>query len=1015
MAVRRFGPVLGAGVSVEEKEAQAGIQPAPYGVTVMVGEFERGLTDRASFLSGEKDFRRRNGGRLATSFAPGAALDFFKLGRGAGELITLRVTGGDEVKSALQLFTRQGTTPLGAASAVKAAVLGGVAGPWALEHGGTLVGSVDRAGNQTATIAAIAATLQNGADETFALANEQTLTVKIDRGAVQTITFLTGEFVDIGAATAEEVAAVIAAKILGAQVSVTAVGARVTITSDTKGTDSYIEVTGGTANVALQFPIVETATTASNVADVNEVTAGELETILEAAWTNSSGVAVTSVGGALRIESNLAGASSYIQVIAASTLDDELGLDNVEHQGSDGTGALASGRKVLGRLIAKNGGKWGGQRKTHLDEITGAGDLTVTTLDTGDAMVENEWAGGTLELKKVSTKTYRIVGNTAAGVISVAADQDLLADWTAGIGTPANRYLLSRDNLDWLAREKSLAIRVVNGQEHPTTEFGLHLYVDGDEVNKWLNLSTDPTKPNYWVTIINKDPSNAEVTAEDLYAGDKTIAAVRPANLYGLSKVLTSLTLTLPDPDVTVNSQTSANPSVTFTRGASVRTQVLTGTVQAGATAIVWTTTLGPLTVNKAAFTGSACDLGPEIGVVTVTNGGTVLAEGDTVVLQILALEPDEAKGWHLWPSAVAKPNLSFVVASNTRSSVTVRTGLDLTDGGTIAAGAPFMLAYPQEFGGGCDSSPVSDADYLAAFDANLSALTRIFGKNKGFVKVATPGLCSTAVTKAALEASAAWNFGYKVEFPSNILTEAAAIDYINTTIGRSEYGCTHFPSWGYVTDPETTPGATKSSTKLVPLVGMVLGREALVARQYDGYHKAPAGIDVTLPDVLELTTGNAETATVLNEEQLNPQGINVIKFRQGTVILWGDRTLSPTSAWQWYHQRCLMSHYENLFRENFDWIVFAINDKSSDERAKTAFLTFLYPEWKKGALRGDKFVANGDDPKAAVNLKIDSENNTDATRAAGDKNAELTLRLADTTERLRVVVGKAGIFDAVV
>ena len=1015
MAVRRFGPVLGAGVSVEEKEAQAGIQPAPYGVTVMVGEFERGPTTVASFLSGEKDLKRRNGGRMATSYAPGAALDFYKLGRGAGELITLRVTGGDEVQSQLQLFTRQGTTALGAAAAVKASVLGSLAGPWALSHGGTLVGAVDRAAQQTATIAAIAATLQNGVDEPFALANGQTLTVKIDRGVVQTIEFLTGEFVAIGAATAEEVTAVIAAKIVGAQASVTGAGARSTITSDTKGTNSYIEVTGGTANAALQFSVVETATTASNVADVDAVTSGELETIIEAAWTNSSGVSVTAVSGALRIESNLAGVTSYIQVIAASTLDDEIGLDNVEHQGSDGTGALTSGRKVLGRLVAKNGGRWAGQRKTHLDEITGAGDLTETTIDTGDVMVENEWAGATLELKKVSTKTYKVTGNTSAGVISVAADQTLLTDWTAGIGTPANRYLLSRDNLDWLAREKSMSVRVVNGQENPTTEFGFYLYVDGSEVNKWLNLSTDPTKPNYWVTVINKDPSNVEVTAYDDYTGDKTVAAVRPANLYGLSKALTTLTLTLPDPDVTVNSPTSANPSTVFVRGANVRTQVLTGTVQGGAANIIWTTTLGPLAVTKLAFTGSACDLGPEIGIVTVTNGGTVLAAGDTVVLQILALETDEAKGWHIWPSVVAKPTLSFAVASNTRSSVTVRTGLDLTDGGTIVAGAPFMLSYPQEFGGGCDSSPVSDADYLTAFDALLSPLTKIFGKNKGYVEMATPGLCSTAVTKAALEAAAAWNFGYKVEAPANIITESPAIDYFNTTIGRSEYGSTNFPAWGYVTDPETTPGATKSAMKLVPLVGMVLGREALVARQFDGYHKAPAGIDVTLPDVLELTTGNAENATVLNEEMLNPQGINVIKFRQGSVILWGDRTLSPTSAWQWYHQRRLMSHYENLIRENFDWIVFAINDKSSDERAKTAFLTFFYPEWKKGAIRGDKFVGTGDDPLAALNLKIDEENNTDATRAAGEKNAEIELRLADTTEKFRVITGKAGIFDAIV
>lgn len=783
MAVRRFGPVLGAGVQVEEKEGDQQILPAPLGVTVMVGEYPKGVVGEPGFPSGVLDYKKRYGSRrLPNSEAPGSALDFYKLGQGAGEVIPYRVTAGDELEAELYLYTRQG------------------------------------------------------------------------------------------------------------------------------------------------------------------VDAGQL-----------------------------------------------------------------SGRAALGKLKAKSGGAWAGQRDIHVDEITGAGDLTETTIDTGDTMIENEWAGGTLQLKKVSTKTYKIVGNTAAGVVSVQGDQTLLTDWNAGSGTPANRYVLTRENVDHLNNDQHLSCVVKDGEENPSTEFGLEIYEDGALVKKWTNLSTDPTKANYWVNVINDDKGNHWVTAEDLYTGDKTVAAVRPANYYGLSKALTAMTLTLPDPDVTIDSPGSADPTVTLgALGANVVSQILTGTVENSGADMRWTTDAGPLEVVVVGFNGAgAQDLGEELLTVNVVNGGTALADGDKVIIQILALVPDEAKGGKVWPDAVNEPNLSFVIDSNTRSTVSVRTGLDLTDGGSIAAGEAFMLQFQQEFGGGHNGSDVTDADYLEAFDAALSKINRLFGKNKGLVKISTPGVVSTVVTKAGLEYAAARNYQYLVEFPSSIDGEAEAIDHINTTIGRSDYGFCYFPSWGSILDPDATPGASDIPLKQISLAGMILGRHALVARNYDGYHKAPADITVTLPDILELPTGDPETAEALNEEMLNPKGINVIKFRQGTVIVWGDRTISPTSEWQWLHQRSLMSHYENLLRENFDWIVFAINDKTAQERVSTTLRAFFLPEWIKRAIRGDKF-------QDAFKLKIDDENNTDLTRSQGDLNAEILLRLADTVERFKIVIGKQGIFDAV-
>lgn len=96
-----------------------------------------------------------------------------------------------------------------------------------------------------------ATAISSGSSETFNLDDAQTLTVKVDGGTVQTATFNTADFVDINAATAAEVAAVINSDISG--VSASDEGGYVRITNDSEASGNSIEVTGGTANTALGF------------------------------------------------------------------------------------------------------------------------------------------------------------------------------------------------------------------------------------------------------------------------------------------------------------------------------------------------------------------------------------------------------------------------------------------------------------------------------------------------------------------------------------------------------------------------------------------------------------------------------------------------------------------------------------------------------------------------------------------------------------------------------------------
>jgi hypothetical protein len=343
-----------------------------------------------------------------------------------------------------------------------------------------------------------------------------------------------------------------------------------------------------------------------------------------------------------------------------------------------------------------------------------------------------------------------------------------------------------------------------------------------------------------------------------------------------------------------------------------------------------------------------------------------------------------------------------FRISSNDHNTLSITSG-DLTHpsgaGSALTAGGPFAVVAPIGLSGGRDGlSGITDQDYLDALDPQTSPLRALLFENKGLVKIAVPGVTSTAVQQAMLSLAEQYNWQGRVEFPDDITSEDTALEFVNSTIGRSDMGKCHLPSYADVANPDK-PGTMKRTT----LTGMIHGREALIAKNFLGYHKAAAGVEAMyqLPKVLRLP------ASGFNEEVLNPAGINVVKRTKGRFIMWGDRTIASDPTWKFAHHRELMSHYENELRENFDFIVFAINDPTTQGQVITSLREFFLPEWQKRAIRGNSL----DD--AAV-IKVDNDVNTDATRAAGDLVAELKLKLADTIERFVIRVGKAGIFESV-
>ncbi|MBM4370117.1 MAG: hypothetical protein FJ098_00585 [Deltaproteobacteria bacterium] len=330
-------------------------------VLLMLGVTEWGPLTRQEIRS-YPQFQEMYGGLISGRQAPIAVKNLFDMG--LKKLLYGRVVhmSGANPASAAKA-TRNFTTATG--TITYGTVTGTVAAPFSIDHGETIRAAVDGGAPGTATFSAVAATMDSFESETYALANGDSLVLKVNGGSNQTVTFVSGDFVDITVATAAEVAAVINAQVSG--VVATVATGRVRVTTLQKGTGSSIQCVaqgagayGADANSKLKFP-VSASTGSGNCANHFSVTLAEVKTWLEA---GIGGITVGSSGGYLTVRTNVAGAAGSIQIQAISTADTDLGLDNDLHAG------LNAGSQSTIRIDGKYYGSRGNTITTTIEAAT---------------------------------------------------------------------------------------------------------------------------------------------------------------------------------------------------------------------------------------------------------------------------------------------------------------------------------------------------------------------------------------------------------------------------------------------------------------------------------------------------------------------------------------------------------------------------------------------------------------------------------------------------------------------
>jgi hypothetical protein len=1004
MAQKRFGPTQDAGTVILEKEAEKTIQAHTLGSTAYAGILERGAVGSLIITSGKRDLLAKTGGLIPDSLLPDAAQHFWDHSKGAGILFLYRVDDGSGVRSSLTLWDRK--NPRNKVIRVDANNVG----KWAGKRDTVVVDLTAVPGDITATVITLpmgylvpknkwkgGLLKLTGSGVSYSIVSNTAGTA----GVRATVT-LAGDsraLTDFGLATDRECTLTLdnlnewglekklAVEVLDGQLHPTTEwGLKVYVndelvrnypdlSSDPNAANYYVGVINkDTSNV---FITVTDLWTGANTADVRP-----------ANWFGAvASTAITALAAALntlcvRVDSSLAGPNT----IALFTYGTEVIPDTYELE------VMSTGPTVW-RLKSLD------KQATHT--FTAPADTVAYAADNPKSIGFTVTGGGVAAATLLGTLPgpWNLApGDTLVGAVDRAADQTatFTASGAARENAPAETYHI--DNL-W-----TLLVKVDGGAVQTivftaATDFVDHAAATAEEVAAAINrqivgASATATTAGTKVTITSDKKgygSFIEVTG----GTSNGVLLFNTAETRGIG-----------------NDGAGHNflniDAVTF---AELKPILETAFSNAGG--VVCTEVAGCLRITTHGTgagmylqvqAGSSCEGIFGLSTVEVEGSGGVPTPGEKFTIYVLPLLEDEAiNGRIFYPDVALAPKAGWIVSDNTEVGVSIATG-DLTIGGTIGGNVKVRLQYRQTLMGGYDGiHDLASHDFSPAYDPSTSPFNQTEGQGYGLIKHATPGIWkiggnvdATTVQKAGQAYADQKNHQFRFEFQDTITDEFVAKAYLDT-IGRSDYEKCIFPSYASIADP-----VKDGVLKLVSVTGMVHGVEARTAKDYNGYHKVAAGIYAQLPLIKELPTGDVK----LNGEVLNPAGIPRIERKSGNYIVWGARLPSLDLGWKWCQQRELMSYYEHVLSESFDWIIFAINDELEQPAAVAALQSFFQPEWRKRALRGATF-------EEACEIKMDAENNTNATRDAGDMNVEIKLRLPDTVERFIITMSKMGIFES--
>jgi phage tail sheath protein FI len=197
-------------------------------------------------------------------------------------------------------------------------------------------------------------------------------------------------------------------------------------------------------------------------------------------------------------------------------------------------------------------------------------------------------------------------------------------------------------------------------------------------------------------------------------------------------------------------------------------------------------------------------------------------------------------------------------------------------------------------------------------------------------------------------------------------------------------YGSFFFP-WIEVADPLQAAGTHIT----IPPSGHVSGIYARSDGER-GVHKAPAN------EVVLGALGVRYRVSKILQKTLNPKGVNCIRPFNGTIKVWGARTLASDPAgdpeWVYTNVRRLFNYLRESIDKGTQWVVFEPNDRALWAKITRNITAFLTNVWRAGALFGST-------PQEAFFVKCDDETNPPAVRDLGQVVTEIGVAVVKPAE----------------
>lgn len=203
----------------------------------------------------------------------------------------------------------------------------------------------------------------------------------------------------------------------------------------------------------------------------------------------------------------------------------------------------------------------------------------------------------------------------------------------------------------------------------------------------------------------------------------------------------------------------------------------------------------------------------------------------------------------------------------------------------------------------------------------------------------------------------------------------------------NSSYAAFYVP-WLEVFDPVTKAMHPNSDGRLtMPPSGHIAGIYARVDAGR-GVHKAPAN------EVVMGALGLRDAVSKPQQDGLNPAGINCIRSLNGSIQVWGARTIGgdANGDLKYVSVRRTLLYLRKSIEQGTQWVVFEPNGPALWQRITRNVAAFLTTVWRSGALFG---TTAGE----AFYVKCDAETNPPELRELGQVVTEIGVAIVRPAE----------------